>query len=96
MTNNTHETIERQRADIDHGRGDAVPAADPASAPLGTDDEAAGFPLGGERIATTWLLEQSGPRSPPEPDNGLGHAWIIVGVVLLMAAIFAVAGLSLR
>lgn len=33
----------RMRADIDRGlTGDKVPATDPAAAPLGTDDEAAG------------------------------------------------------
>ena len=36
-------TTERLRADIDSGRtGDKVAASDPAAAPLGTDDEAAG------------------------------------------------------
>ncbi|WP_109109709.1 hypothetical protein [Azospirillum sp. TSO35-2] len=42
----------RLRADIDRGlTGDKVPATDPAAAPLGTDDEAAGTapPLGDGR-----------------------------------------------
>jgi hypothetical protein len=42
----------RLRDDIDSGRtGDKVPVSDPAAAPLGTDDEAAGFPPGAEEIA---------------------------------------------
>lgn len=38
-------TADRLRHDIDRGRaGDKVDAMDPAAAPLGTDDEAAGKP----------------------------------------------------
>ncbi|GGC75943.1 DUF2934 domain-containing protein [Chelatococcus reniformis] len=38
-------TVEMLRGDIDAGRtGDKVPGSDPAAAPLGTDDEAAGTP----------------------------------------------------
>ena len=40
------------RGDIDAGRtGDKVPFSDPAAAPLGTDDEAAGHPATSERRA---------------------------------------------
>ena len=39
-------TVERLRRDIDAGRtGDKSPGSDPAAAPLGTDDEAAGTPV---------------------------------------------------
>lgn len=38
-------TTDRLRSDIDHGQaGDKVDFPDPAAAPLGTDDEAAGTP----------------------------------------------------
>ena len=38
--------VSRLRADIDRGRtGDKTPGHDPAAAPLGTDDEAAGTPV---------------------------------------------------
>ena len=38
-------TVEQLRRDIDAGRtGDKSPGSDPAAAPLGTDDEAAGTP----------------------------------------------------
>jgi hypothetical protein len=41
----SHDNLEQLRADIDSGRtGDKVAAPDPAMAPLGTDDEAAGTP----------------------------------------------------
>lgn len=40
-----NDTADRLRADIDSGRtGDKVDFVDPAAAPLGTDDEAAGSP----------------------------------------------------
>jgi hypothetical protein len=38
--------VSRLRADIDSGKtGDKTPGLDPAAAPLGTDDEAAGTPV---------------------------------------------------
>ena len=44
-------TTARLKADIDAGRtGDKVPSSDPALAPLGTDDEAAGTPPTSEQI----------------------------------------------
>ena len=46
------DTLEQLRADIDSGRtGDKVSAPDPAMAPLGTDDEAAGTPPSPAAIA---------------------------------------------
>ena len=45
-------TSAQLRGDIDRGlTGDKVAAADPAAAPLGTDEEAAGTPLSPEVIA---------------------------------------------
>ncbi|MBS7590082.1 hypothetical protein KHC24_22425 [Ancylobacter defluvii] len=42
---------EQLRHDIDRGRGgDKVPFPDPAAAPLGTDDEAAGTTASSERV----------------------------------------------
>jgi hypothetical protein len=39
-------TVEKLRADIDSGRTrDKVASSDPAAAPLGTDEEAAGTPI---------------------------------------------------
>jgi hypothetical protein len=41
-----HSTTEQLRHDIDSGRtGDKVAVSDPAAAPLGTDEEAAGTPV---------------------------------------------------
>src|SRR4051812_6510651 len=59
------DTIEQLRADIDSGRtGDKVSAPDPAMAPLGTDDEAAGTPPSPAAIALTRRLENSRPPQP--------------------------------
>ncbi|MBS9478892.1 hypothetical protein [Ancylobacter radicis] len=60
-------TADRLREDIDRGRtGDKVPFSDPAAAPLGTDDEAAGTPPTAERIelAQATAARASG-RTPP-------------------------------
>ena len=83
-------TVDKLRADMDSGRtGDKVPAVDPAAAPLGTDDEAAGFPPTPEAIALALRHETSGPHDIP-PQRGLGHAWILVAFILLFAvALFA-------
>ena len=53
---------ERLRGDIDAGRTHhKVPFYDPAAAPLGTDDEAAGAPAGTERRAM--VAQMIGPSS---------------------------------
>ena len=67
------DTLEQLRADIDSGRtGDKVSAPDPAMAPLGTDDEAAGTPPSPAAIAfaaarnlastSTSAANRAGPR----------------------------------
>ncbi|MBY6264655.1 hypothetical protein EI613_22430 [Azospirillum sp. 412522] len=59
----------RMRADIDQGlTGDKVPATDPAAAPLGTDDEAAGTtpPHSPSRDAVV----PRGQRTPPGQKKG--------------------------
>lgn len=58
---------QRLRDRIDSGRtGDKIPAEDPAAAPLGTDDEAAGTRPAG-RISPT---PESGVRWPPGHEKG--------------------------
>jgi hypothetical protein len=57
-------TAERLRAEIDRGRtGDKIDFPDPAAAPLGGDDEAAGTPIGSRRAALASAQETSGPRT---------------------------------
>jgi flagellin-like protein len=79
------DTIEQLRADIDSGRtGDKVSASDPAMAPLGTDDEAAGTPPSPAGIALTRRLETRPHRSKPQ--TGLGGARILIAIVIALGA----------
>ena len=51
------------RDDINSGiTGDKVAFSDPAAAPLGADDEAAGFPPDAETVALARRLERGGPN----------------------------------
>jgi hypothetical protein len=79
------DTLEQLRADIDSGRtGDKVSALDPAMAPLGTDDEAAGTSPSPAAIALTRRVETSRPHQS-KLQTGLGHAWILIAIVIAIA-----------
>ena len=87
------ESAARLRAEIDSGRtGDKVPAADPAAAPLGTDEEAAGTPTAPEAIAQARQRETLGQHAP-RPRRGLGHAWVQIVIVALIAGALIAWGL---
>jgi|RhiMetdeSRZDD1v2_1073273.scaffolds.fasta_scaffold3462334_2 hypothetical protein len=86
-------TLEQLRADIDSGRtGDKVPGPDPAIAPLGTDDEAAGSPPSPETIDLARQLENRRVRHAAEP--GVGSAWIMI-VFTVFAGVVLVAFMAL-
>jgi hypothetical protein len=88
-------TIERLRADIDSGRtADKVAASDPASAPLGADDEAAGKPARVRAVRHATLLEIARPHERRE-HGGLGHAWILVVFTILLAAAIVIWGAAM-
>ena len=58
-------TTEQLRHDIDRGRtGDKVDAIDPAAAPLGTDEEAAGTPIDPKLLAVVRRRERSMHSAP--------------------------------
>ncbi len=60
---------QRLRHDIDSGRtGDKIPAEDPAAAPLGTDDEAAGI-----RTPESAASPATGGHATPPPGHAKGH-----------------------
>jgi hypothetical protein len=81
-------TAEQLRRDIDRGiTGDKVRADDPAAAPLGTDDEAAGTPPSPSRIARAILQETSRPHIPDE-DPAPGAAWILIAFAFAIPATF--------
>jgi hypothetical protein len=57
-------TTEQLRDDIDRGRtGEKVNVSDPAAAPLGTDEEAAGTPLDGAVVAE--VRDRELAKAPP-------------------------------
>ena len=63
-------TSDRLRSEIDSGRtGDKVGYPDPAMAPLGTDDEAAGAPPTRDEIATA-RRQETGRVDAPTADPG--------------------------
>lgn len=85
----------RLRDRIDRGAGgDKVAFQDPAAAPLGTDDEAAGTPPSAAQVSTA--MQQEGTRSPsadrkpgPEDRQGDGSRWVVAGLLALAAAAIA-------
>ncbi len=79
-------TIDRLRADIDAGRTrDKIPNSDPAAAPLGTDEEAAGTPISSAAVAMARDAEvDTAPRQ--KEDGGLLP---YVGAVVTIAAVLA-------
>jgi len=79
-------TADQLRHDIDRGRtGDKVSWPDPASVPLGTDEEAAGTPLAPGDVAAARRAERRGLHQP-QSNTGLGHAWILVVFILALFA----------
>lgn len=62
-------TTDQLRDDIQSGRtGDKVPGFDPAAAPLGTDDEAAGAPPSPQTVQAARIQEQAGPADGGRPN----------------------------
>jgi hypothetical protein len=83
------DTVAQLRNDIDSGRtGDKVDAIDPAAAPLGTDEEAAGRSPSPRHIRRTRLVEKRRPRSkrrqyPVSSTGVLGFIALLVGLAAL-------------
>lgn len=85
-------TVDQLRADIDHGRtGDKVAGSDPAAAPLGTDEEAAGTPVSSKQAAAARLHETASehPRDPRSP----GGTWLALIILLSFALAGGLVGL---
>ena len=82
-------TTARLRHEIDSGRaGDKIDNCDPAAAPLGTDEEAAGTPPSREAVRVAMAHEVKRPRaSPQQHDHGVNiFIAAILGLVLLTLA----------
>lgn len=86
-------TTEQLRADIDEGRTrDKVDHPDPATAPLGTDAEAAGAPPSRQSVAADRERAHANerPRDGQGPPPG-GRPWLIWAIV----AVVVIAGIAL-
>lgn len=83
-------TVDRLRHDIDRGRGgDKVDNIDPAAAPLGTDDEAAGKPPTAAEVEVAYKHEVGrGVTSGKKYDEDHGVAVWITAVVVWSTALF--------
>jgi hypothetical protein len=80
---------------IDRGlSGDKIPGGDPAAAPLGTDEEAAGTPPAQEAIKLAYGDEIARPAHPAK-SAGIGPAWILVAIAFVLAAV-AIGGMVAR
>lgn len=89
----------RLRDRIDRGAaGDKVAFKDPAAAPLGTDDEAAGTPPSATQVSMA--MQQEADRSEiadrkPGPEDMQGHgsrpraSWVLFGLLALAALMIA-------
>jgi hypothetical protein len=87
----SRQTVEQLRADVDRGRaGDKVAWPDPAAAPLGSDDEAAGTPASPAAVALA--RDTQGACHIEAPRAGLGHTWILIAVIVFVAAVFIAMG----
>jgi hypothetical protein len=82
-------TADRLRYEIDRGRGgDKVDASDPAVAPLGTDDEAGGWPPTPAQIKQAYANEIApGPSSENIRDSGVLLYMCTVGSLVALVSL---------
>lgn len=81
-------TVEQLRAVIDRGQtGEKVPFSDPATAPLGTDDEAAGTRH--DPHVTAQMIQTETAKAPPPQEPRIDAAkMMIVAAFLAVCALF--------
>ena len=87
-------TAAQLRQEIDSGRTrDKVAHSDPAAAPLGTDDEAAGNSPSAEQVSaarrqeSTRVSDTSPADQPDRTAAGGRFVWLIVAVVIICALV---------
>lgn len=98
------ERVEQLRKDIDSGRtGDKVAIGDPASVPLGADDEAAGVPPSPEMVALARRMENTTSGEARGLAAGASNTitigpvtrsrtgWVIIGFAVLVVVLVAAA-----
>ena len=64
----------------------AVDWPDPAAAPLGTGDEAAGAPSPARAIERERAAQRARPSHASQRRGGIGAAWILIAIVAVAAA----------
>jgi hypothetical protein len=85
--------VDQLRAAIDSGKtGDKVAASDPATAPLGTDDEAGGAPPSANEVV---LAADTEIRAIKPTPNRIGPAIWIFMLFIAMLVVFFVTALAL-
>ena len=87
------ETTEQLRIAIDQGGGGKVDATDPAAAPLGTDDEAAGTPNTAAQVRLAADHEIRAPSKNRQRTTGLGDAWWLIGFSVFLGVTIIVSAL---
>ena len=95
--------VDQLRHRIDRGRtGDKVSYPDPAAAPLGTDDEAAGTPPAPDEVRTAWRAERAAGPAPSSQalerarDSASGSLLgMLLLVILVVFCCVTVLGLAL-
>jgi len=82
-------TVDRLRSDIDDGRtADKVRFPDPAAAPLGSDDEAAGTPVSKDQRRQEAEARQHADAPRREAPGALWlYALLIVGAAFFIAGV---------
>ena len=80
-------TSDRMRHDISRGKtGDKIDHPDPAAAPLGTDDEAAGKPPSTEELRMA-SANMPTKLSPKEEAFGVVGVYVFIFIVIVAAVI---------
>ncbi len=93
MATQSGATTEQLRHDIDQGRtGDKVRFPDPAVAPLGTDEEAAGTPIDPQVVAQTRDAEARMARPTDAQRSAEGRVSDVVWWVVMVAVAVAWSG----
>ena len=79
---------------IDSGRtGDKVNFPDPAAAPLGSDDEAAGTPPTARDVESS--LSQETSNAPPADRPSTWPIWTMAGIIFITAVVIVAAAMLL-
>jgi hypothetical protein len=88
--------VDQLKADIDSGKtGDKISWPDPAMAPLGTDDEAAGTPPTPDQVRAA-SRQETGAGATSADGKGLGPSWWLIAITILIGLTILAAPFFLR